>query len=70
MPEPALTEETAITPDGNVLAANVRVTIGVDVTGMAGRMAGQLNLFIRGSHAQRARAATGRVERAPSRRRA
>jgi hypothetical protein len=45
MPESALTEEAGITPDGNVLAANARVTIGVDVTEIAGRMAGQLPLF-------------------------
>lgn len=45
MPESSLTEEAVITPDGNVLAASARVTIGVDVTGMPGRMAGQLNLF-------------------------
>jgi hypothetical protein len=45
MPDSALTEEAGITPDGNVLAANARVTIGVDVTEIAGRMAGQLPLF-------------------------
>jgi hypothetical protein len=45
MPESALTEKAGITPDGNVLVANARVTIGVDVTGIAGRMAGQLPLL-------------------------
>ena len=70
MPESALTEKAGITPDGNVLAANARVTIGVDVTGIAGRMAGQLLLFIRGLHAQRTWVATGRMEKAHFRREA
>ena len=45
MPESSLTEEAAITPDGNVHAASTRATIGVDATGIPSRMAGQLPLF-------------------------
>jgi len=46
MPESSLTEEAAITPDGNVPAASARATIGVDATGIPSRMAPARGMII------------------------
>jgi hypothetical protein len=44
MPESSLTEDAEITPDGNVSVASVPAAIGVDVSDIPSRTAGQLAL--------------------------